>query len=108
MVDFDAYISEKGDIYEASSSDSESDGERESSRRRPRRKPPPRLEKESVGQGWACKCDDCNGKEASQSTTFYNYDSVDPKGDPPEPRDHYFFLCDRNALAFALHDREFG
>jgi len=116
MVDFEAYQSEKGARFIVASSDSESDSDSDSGpatrrsrskNRRPRRR---RLElqRPSVGKGWGCECEHCNGKDStSHSITFYNYDSVDPKGEPPN-RDHYFFLCNRDVLAFALRDREFG
>jgi hypothetical protein len=116
MVDFEAYTEEKGDRFSYDDySDSESgcddgsDGDRRGpsgkSGRRFRRL---RLERPSIGKGWSCECENCLGREdTSHSITFYNYDSVDPQGEPPN-KDHYFFLCDRNVPAFSLRDREFG
>ena len=113
MVDFEAYTADRGSRYRHADSDSDTDsddddGDSKSSRRGKRMVRRLRLEKASVGKGWSCECENCICKDSpNHSTTFYNYDSVDPSGEPPN-RSHYFFLCSRDVLAFALRDREFG
>ena len=118
MVDFEAYTAEKGDIFRYIDNNSDRDRDRDSDSDEDRSAPPKnrqgkkirrlRLEKPSVGKGWCCECENCIGRDTiSHSVTFYNYDSVDPKGEPPN-REHYFFICSRDVPAFSLRDREFG
>lgn len=118
MVDFESWILDRiinrrsnleiGDIDSDSDSDGNDEDSSNESGRRPTRKKIGFRERREIGKSCGCECEDCIDRdETKRRISYRDYDDVDPKGHPPNEK-HFFLLCNRDVLAFALKERAFG